>query len=120
MTKKSHQKILVDKRHFFQEKFAFFRKSAIFSRNFPKTYRNLTLGFLGFFYCPILGFQFLLSGNTDPNMVPKFTDIPQHRSLGLKGQIPASQVRPTSIRENSYAVYLAILQRLINSYRDYL
>jgi len=53
-------------------------------------------------------------------MVPKFTDIPQHRSLGLKGQIPASQVRPTSIRENSYAVYLAILQRLINSNRDYL
>src|SRR6218665_1857746 len=56
----------------------------------------------------------------NPNMVPQFTDIPQHRSLGLKGQIPASQVRTTSIRENSYAVYLAILQRLINSNRDYL
>src|SRR6218665_876342 len=60
-----------------------------------------------------------LSGES--KMVPKFTDIPQHtcRSLGLQGQIPASQVRPTSIRENSYAVYIAILQRPIN-YRDYL
>src|SRR6218665_1331336 len=52
------------KRHFLRKSLLFFRKSAIFSRNFPKTYRNLTLGFLEFFYCPILGFHFFLSGNT--------------------------------------------------------
>src|SRR6218665_3375863 len=52
------------KRHFLRKSLLFSRKSAIFSRNLPKTYRNLILGFLGFFYCPILGFQFFLSGNT--------------------------------------------------------
>ena len=43
---------------FSQEKFAFFRKSAIFSRNVPKTYRNLTLGFLGFFIAQSWVFNF--------------------------------------------------------------
>src|SRR6218665_1342257 len=62
--KKGHQKFWRIKRKFFKESLAFFRKSPIFSWNFAKTYRNLTLGFLGFFYWPILGFQFLLSGNT--------------------------------------------------------
>src|SRR6218665_1275577 len=62
--KKSHQKFWWIKRQFLKEKFGFFRKSPIFYRNFAKTYRNLTLGFLGFLYWPILGFQFFLSGNT--------------------------------------------------------
>src|SRR6218665_1506790 len=45
------------KRHFFRKSLLFFRKSAIFSKNFPKTYRNLTLGFLGCFLLPNLWFS---------------------------------------------------------------
>src|SRR6218665_3344519 len=62
--KKGHQKFWGIKRHFLRKSWFFFRRSAIFSRNLPKRYRNLTLGFLGFFYWPILGFQFFWSGNT--------------------------------------------------------
>src|SRR6218665_1513534 len=62
--KKSIRNFGGKKNNFLRKSLLFFRKSAIFSRNFPKTYRNLTLGFLGFFYWPILGFQFFLSGNT--------------------------------------------------------
>src|SRR6218665_3064976 len=45
------------KRHFFRKSLLFFRKNAIFSKNFPKTYRNLTLGFLGCFLLHNLGFS---------------------------------------------------------------
>src|SRR6218665_270273 len=80
--RKGHQKFWRIKRHFFRKSLVFFRKSVIFSRNFPKTCRNLTLGFLGFVYCPILGFQFFLSGNT---VREKFTTAaPQHVKSGIK------------------------------------
>jgi len=61
--KKGHQKFWGIKRHFLG-KVGFFSGKVRFSRNLPKRYRNLTLGFLGVFYWPILGFQFFLSGNT--------------------------------------------------------
>jgi len=56
MTKKRSSEFLADKK-------AFFREKSIFSQNCTETYRNLTLGFLGLFYWPVLGFSFFLSGN---------------------------------------------------------
>src|SRR6218665_1865719 len=93
--------ILADKKTLFQEKFAFFRKSAIFSRNFPKTYKNLTLGFLGFFYCPILGFQFFLSGNTgcrSIHFLSKLFISRVHRYVGQTSRVVIVTVAPFNFR----------------------
>src|SRR6218665_3760794 len=62
MTKKRSSEFWLIKR-FFREKLGFFGKSRFFSKNCSQGYRNLILGFLGFFYWPILGLSFFQSGN---------------------------------------------------------
>src|SRR6218665_3522002 len=64
MTKKRSSEILADKKTFFQEKFAFFQKKCDFFQKFSENVYKFDLGFSWVFYCPILGFQFFLSGNT--------------------------------------------------------
>ena len=56
MTKKKSSEFLADKKELFREKSIFFQTVSL-------VYRNLTLGFLRFFYWPILTFLFFQSGN---------------------------------------------------------
>src|SRR6218665_146866 len=89
MTKKSRQNFWRMKRNFL----IFFGKSWVssgkvdFFNNFSQMYRNLTLGFLGFFHWPFLGFfYFFRVATLSSNLrLPPWASI-----LGVGGRTPQS------------------------------